>query len=453
VRPRVAAALVVLAAVVVALSLPGNAAAGPLPWCGSGEPTTDQPDAVSAFEWHAIYAIPSGGPDRFGYFAPRIVGDVAAMSDWWLGQDSTRRPRFDLLQAPGCASDYERVDISVAHLAHANGDESYNQIVADLEADGFDSPDKGYLVYYDGSLHVGEEFGVCGQGATADPEWAFSIVYLQTCGMESDDATRAVVATHEMTHGMGAVPGEAPHACNGGHVCDSPNDLMKAVLADGDSLANLQLDVGRDDYYGHTGSWWDVRDSGLLYDLDVTLPPAPALVATATSDGLAVTMSWDTKPENNDVDLRIYDEDGTFQQETQDPAIVTTASIGQVLTWVLRTVDDGGFLGPATTLRFKVGYGIVDASGKLTKDTVRPGQVRAVHAAKSGKRVVLSWPRVPDPIGLRGYRVSFAGAAPVVVKATSVSLPAALVRGKVVTVAAVDEAGNRGDPGTVRVSP
>ena len=32
------------------------------------------------------------------------------------------------------------------------------------------------------------------------------------------------------------------------------------------------------------------------------------------------------------------------------------------------------------------------------------------------------------------------------------SIPAALVRGKLVTVAAVDEAGNRGGPGTVRVS-
>ena len=450
-RLRAAAALVVLAAAVVALSLPGNAAAGPLPWCGAGEPATDQPDAVSAFEWHAIYAIPSGAPDRFGFFAPRIVGDVAAMSDWWVGQDSTRKPRFDLLQAPGCASDYERVDISVAHLAHANADESYNQIVADLEADGFDSPDKGYVVYYDGSLHVGEEFGVCGQGATADPEWAFSIVYLQTCGMETDDATRAVVATHEMTHGMGAVPDEAPHSCNGGHVCDSPDDLMKATLADGDSLGNLRLDVGRDDYYGHTGSWWDVRNSGLLYDLDVTLPPAPAVVATATSDGLDVTMSWDTKPENNNVDLRIYDEDGTFQQETQDPAVVTTGSIGQVLTWVLRTVDDGGFLGPATTLRFKVGYGIVDASGKLTKDTVPPAQVRALRARKVGQRVVVSWARVPDPIGLRGYRVSFAGAAPILVTTTSVSLPAARVRGKTVVVAAVDEAGNRGDGADVRV--
>jgi hypothetical protein len=329
---------------------------------------------------------------------------------------------------------------------------SYNQIVADLEADGFDSPDKGYLVYYDGSLHVGEEFGVCGQGATADPEWAFSIVYLQTCGMETDDATRAVVATHEMTHGMGAVPDEAPHACNGGHVCDSPNDLMKAVLGNADSLANLELDVGRDDYYGHSGSWWDVRDSGLLYDLDLSLPPATAVVATATSDGADVTLSWSTKPLDNNVDLRVYNEDGTLDQETGQPTVDATGTPGETLTWVLRTVDDGGFLGPTTTLRFKVGYGIVDAGGKVTKDTVKPRQVRAVRAQRAGTREVISWARVPDPIGIRGYRVAFPGAGAVVVKTTSISVPAALVRGKAVSVTAVDEAGNAGAAGFVHVS-
>jgi hypothetical protein len=56
------------------------AAAAPLPWCGSGEPAADLPDAVSAFEWHVVYAIPNDGADRFGYWAPRISGDIAAMS-------------------------------------------------------------------------------------------------------------------------------------------------------------------------------------------------------------------------------------------------------------------------------------------------------------------------------------------------------------------------------------
>ena len=173
------------------------------------------------------------------------------MTDWWLVQDSTRRPRFDLLQTQSCPNESGRVDISVVHLPHANNDESYDQIVSDVEGLGFVNPDKAYLVYYDGSISVGEEYGVCGQSNTVDVAWAYSIVYLQTCGMESDDATRAAI--------------------------------------------------------------------------------------------------------------------------------------------------EGGFLGPATTLRFKVGYGIVDANGKLVRDTVPPGAVRNVRAAKAGKRVVISWPKGARP--------------------------------------------------------
>lgn len=59
---------------------------------------------------------------------------------------------------------------------------------------------------------------------------------------------------------------------------------------------------------------------------------------------------------------------------------------------------------------------------------------------------------MPDLIGIRGDRIAVAGLTPVVVKTNAVSIPLALVRGKVVSVAAVDEAGNKGLPGTVRVS-
>jgi hypothetical protein len=251
---------------------------------------------------------------------------------------------------------------------------------------------------------------------------------------------------------LGAVPDEAPHACNSGHVCDSANDLMKAELQDGDSLANLQLDVGRDDYYGHSGAWWDTRNSDLLYALDRNLPAAPAIVATATSSGQNVEVDWASSPVNDAVDLRIYGADGSFLQQIQHSSFADQGAIGEMLTWVLRSVDVGGFLGPPTTLHFKVGYGIVDATGKVTKDTVPPGAVRNVRAGRSGTRVIVSWAKVPDLIGLRGYRVSVPGLAPAVVKTTAASIPLAYARGKTVTVAAVDEAGNRGAAGTVRIA-
>jgi hypothetical protein len=373
------------------------------------------------------------------------------MSDWWVGQDPTRKPRFDLLQVTGCSSDYARVDISVVHLPHASAAESAQQIQDDLVAAGFDNPDKAYLVYYEGSIPDQADYSICGQGGVADVSWAYSIVYVEACGQDTEDAFRAGVATHELVHGLGAVDPAAPNYCQDGHVCDSSSDLMKPVADDGDTLANLQLDVGRDDYYGHSGAWWDTQDSGLLYHLDQTLPPPPAVVPTATSTGSSVHVSWVTSPLRDGLRFRIYEENGQLDDDTVDTSLQTSAPAGQTLAWVFRTYDDGGFLGPPATLRFKVGYGIVDADGKLLKDTVPPGAVKHLRAIRSGSRVVFRWDPVADPLGLRGYRISAAGLQTLLVKGTTAFGAFSVVRGKKIVVAAVDKAGNVGVAGVVRV--
>jgi hypothetical protein len=440
-RPLLVMTIALIAGAFAAAS---PAQAGPIAWCGTGEPATDLPDALGAFEWHVIYAIPTDGQDRFGYFAPRIAGDVAAVSNWWVGQDPTRRPRYDLIDAPGCPSESQRVDITVAHLPHTNAAESGGQIEDDLQAQGFASVDKGYLVYYEGSLNVADEYGVCGQGGVADGPWAYSIIYLQACFQATSDDYRSITVAHEMTHGMGAVHSQAPHYCNSGHVCDSPSDLMKAAIHDGDSLAGLTLDVGRDDYYGHSGSWFDVQDCGLLYRLDLTLPAAPALTATATSVGNAVTVTLAAHPFEFGIRFRVYGADGQVAQDGVSSTLSTTADVGQTLQWTARTEDEGGFLGTPATLRFKVGYGLVDASGVVTKDTVSPGAVGNLRQTRAGKSLVVRWAAVADPIGLRGYRVTAPGLTPLIVKSPTVTLPRAKVHGKKITVVAVDRAGNIG---------
>jgi hypothetical protein len=448
------ALLLALAIAAAALAFGTPARAASLPWCGSGEPTADLPDAVSAIEWHIVYAMPSDGVDRFGSYAPRFAGDIAAMSNWWLTQDSTRRPRFDLVDAPGCPSEpYGRVDISFLRLPKVANDYSFGAIVSDVKAAGFGDPDKGYLVYYDGTLHAGDEYGLCGQGGTDDHAYAYAVVYLQSCEQSYSDDLRALVATHEMEHGMGAVQPDAPHLCSSGHVCDSPADLMKPSIADGDSLASLALDVGRDDYYGHTGKWWDARDSGLLYDLDQSLDPAPEIVNfTATSVGSVVTVAWAPSVRQPLLVYHIYDAQGNVVRDDQTTTtITTTADPGAILLWTVRAENDGRFLSKPATLRFKVGYGIVDASGTLLRDTVAPGGVSGLSAKRSGTQITLRWRAVQDLLGLRGYRVSAPGMRAVVVKTTTTHLPFAGVRGKTLSVAAVDLAGNLGPAAIVRV--
>ncbi|MFN2468104.1 MAG: hypothetical protein ABR521_08275 [Gaiellaceae bacterium] len=48
-------------------------------------------------------------------------------------------------------------------------------------------------------------------------------------------------------------------------------------------LGGAILDVGRDDYYGHSGAWWDVQDSPFLAHLDA--PAFPLAVAVAGGPG------------------------------------------------------------------------------------------------------------------------------------------------------------------------
>jgi hypothetical protein len=259
-----------------------------------------------------------------------------------------------------------------------------------------------------------------------------------------------MVALHEMTHGMGAVPKDAPHSCDNQHVCDNSNDLMKSSpFGPGDTLANTVLDSGRDDYYAHAGTWLDVRNSLLLYDLDQSLTPAPDIAGlTATNVETVVRVEWAP----SGMYYRVYDENGKLTTDFQETThFIVNGTVGQTLTWTVRAVVAGGILSRPATIHFKVGYGIVDASGALLKDTVRPEAVTHLRVTVSRAKAVLRWPKVADPIGLRGYRVTVSGQRPLLVTAATVSLTRARVRGKSVSVASVDRSGNAGDAATARI--
>lgn len=262
-----------------------------LAWCGTDVSATDRrPDAVAARQIGVIYAFPAGGADRFASMATPIVTDLGTIDAWWRREDPARAPRFDLASFPGCATSLGRLDL--ARVPLQRGAEFYAPLTgrfARLTNELFGPPFafasrfKKYLVYYDGPV---EETDVCGTGGGPPTEGAsFAIVYLRAC---LDDigtgALQADVAVHELLHTLGAVPREAPNTCaeSEGHVCDSETDIMFPSTR-GDPLETATLDVGRNDYYGHSGAWFDVQDSGWLAHLDG--PQFPLTVSTAGSTG------------------------------------------------------------------------------------------------------------------------------------------------------------------------
>ena len=466
---RLAFALLVIAFVTATAAQAVGAAAPFTPWCGGADESAfdRQPDAVSAFEIHVVYAFPADGIDRFADRVSLIDTDLATMDIWWRGQDSTRTPRFDLASFAGCPSTFGQLDVSSLRLPHEAAfyaRDQFNLLRLDLDATGFGDPDKKYLVYYDGPPLPSGTGVFCGQSdsrVTGGGRHAYSIVYLggfcgETLGL---GGATAVIATHELIHGLSALtifgsPGP-PHACPGdpGHPCDSPNDILYPSFGSSVTLDSLTLDVARDDYYGHSGPWWDVQDSPFLTRLDSPdqAPPSAPAGLTATSRADTVLLSWQASADDvGPVTYRVY-RDGDLIGTSGSPHFQDDgADARRANHYAVRAADAVGFLSTRVDLRFRVGLGIVDEAGSLVRDTVPPPAVDAVRARATRTAVILSWRGVSDAGGLRGYRVQRNGVLYALVLRPSVTIPRRR-RTAHWTIRAVDRAGNLGPPGLITV--
>jgi hypothetical protein len=248
-------------------------AATPVVWCGT-EDAADRPDTIASHLIHVVYAVPADGQNRFSTSASGIATDLSAVTSWWLGEDAARQPRWDLSPFPACAPGLGNLDISSVRLARPStyyqGDGDWRGIARRIANDLHaavpgDTAAKKYLVYYDGPVDA----PVCGVAPLASTrggtQHAALVLTNRVGGCETlgDGSWLAITAAHELIHTLGAVLFGAPHLCvDGGHVCDDARDVMYAGAGNTvHFLADRILDVGHDDYYAHSGSWWDVQDS------------------------------------------------------------------------------------------------------------------------------------------------------------------------------------------------
>ena len=440
-------ALATLATLVALGAAAAAQASTPIPWCGTTSSAADlTPDATLAYSVHVAYVRAPGVPDRFAEFAPRIVGDTAAFDAWWRREDATRTPRFDLFPAAGCASAFGTLDISNVQLTQPTGgiNGAFSQIRRQLADVGFDEAEKVYLVYFDGSTGQSGNSRVCGQGAAPSALGAgMAIVYLDSCFADDGDDLRPVTALHELIHVMGAVSRSSPRACQSGHVCDFPLDLMGAELT-GEPLESHVLDAGRNDYYGHGGSWTDVQDSTFLERLDSpdrTPPTTPAGLLVADDPRRFVRVSW--QPATDDVGpvvYRVY-EDGEFVRQVGATSVLLPVT-GTTTRYSVRAADQVGRLGVPVIARFRPDLGMIDESGRLVRDTVRPPSIVRYTVRRLTKALVLSWPAVRDGGGLSGYRVKV-GTRTLAVRKPTVRIARSQVVGPV-SITAIDLAGNVG---------
>lgn len=262
-------------------------------WCGAEQQTDLAPNAVAGNPVHWVYAIPSDGADQFASYGSQMQSDAESIDAWWRAQDPLRAPRNDL--APfscGPQLDLTLIRLSQPGSQLASVDARFSAVTASLMARGFASRHTKYLVYYDGPV----EPDICGQGGSNSTGLGFAVVYVQACPGVPGNTT----AAHELLHTLGAVSSSAPHSCpepDDGHTCDNPYDMMYP-FGDETPISGLALDSGRDDYYGHAGTWPDTQDSPWLLQLDRQVPLALTVSGsgsvTADVPGLGCSQSCTT---------------------------------------------------------------------------------------------------------------------------------------------------------------
>ena len=440
--PAIAAAAVALAAA------DESRASTPSPWCGTSVAGVDRlPDVTPGYSVHVAYVRSPLVADRFAAWGPRIVGDVIALESWWRAQDPTRALRFDLSSFP-CATAFGQLDLTNIVLPQELGgvEEIFDGLRFLLaENNGFIEPEKAYLVYYDGPTNQGETPNmVCGIGASRNgPLPPFAAVFLEACRAEQNDTVRPVVAAHELLHMLDAVPGVAPSACEDGHVCDVANDVM-APFVSGAELETHVLDGGRNDYYGHAGSWSDVRDSLFLERLDSPdrAPPSTPNAMTATDGGAAgvVRLSWGRATDDvGPVTYRIY-QDGLFVRSTTGTSALIGSGENDTSVYAVRAADTVGHLSPSGSIRFRIGVGIVDAQGRLVRDTVKPRAIPSVTILRTKATTRIAWTPVRDAGSPVRYRVRI-GTRTIWVTKPAVALERTRLR-TAVSIVVVDRAGN-----------
>ena len=288
-RRRVLPRISLLALFLVGLA-PAVIVAVPRAAAAATRATSDRPDAVSGYQVHLMYVLPSDGTDRGLDISGSIATSAGAWNKWLAGQTGGPKFRIDKYRTSTGAL---KSDITFYRLSHTDAEIASSgafvrtRIDEELSAAGFNCSNKLYAVYYDGSSTFS-----CGGGAWP-PELIGHVaaIYLkgtppntpacstnQLAPSTSSPGYLEFAILHEIMHTIGIVATCALHDIDRGHVFDSSNDPMWAGKAPW--VLPPRLDIGRDDYY----------KAGIPGCVDL----AKSVFLTPTPSGAQVPPGWST---------------------------------------------------------------------------------------------------------------------------------------------------------------
>jgi hypothetical protein len=244
----------------------------------AGRATADRPDEALGRQVHTLYVVASDGVDRNLDTSGALATSVEAWSQWIARKTGGPRLRVDSFGGKPDIT-FIRLARTGAQLAAA-GVRIRDELEADLTKLGAIDVAKLYAVYYDGDATT------CG-GSPLPPTLVGRVVGLYLDGKIPgaipcrDNPFAASADTpgyfelsmiRGLLHAMGAVQICAPSHASG-DVNDSPADIM---YSGPQPWAPSEIDVGRDDYWGHTNTGCtDLARSAFLEPLPASpqLPP------------------------------------------------------------------------------------------------------------------------------------------------------------------------------------
>jgi hypothetical protein len=251
---------------------------------------------------HIVYAVPSDGVDRKLDTNGVLRGFVEGWQRWLHRQTPGRVLKWSRASGQIVVS-FARLPGTRAHYldpvpTQQRYHESLAAIGADLKALGFTRPDRNYLVYCEcrGVSTNGREVNgtgdingiVFGDGRpTLGSSGRFASAFIERApASELTDTSISnywsKLGLHELLHALDAVQPQAPNYWQGdfAHVGQPFEDIMFQLQA---PESQLVLDAGRDDYFGHGGTWLDVADQPFFTTAE---PPVvlTGFALTATAD-------------------------------------------------------------------------------------------------------------------------------------------------------------------------
>jgi ribosomal protein L24E len=285
-------------------------------------------DGQNGSRVQAVYAVPADRPDRYDQV-------LSSIRQWAAGTDAvfqasaaktggTRRIRF--VTDSHCALDVQRVRLT------ARGDDTFENTLAEFQAQGLNRSDRRYLVWMDSTvlcgiatLYIDDRAAAsnANNGRVGTPG-SVSRIDSGCWGLASRGQS---VEAHELMHSLGSVQPTAPNASPAGH-CDDDADRM--CYQDGSVITLLIrcpsdqepiFDCDNDDYFhtapgagNYLATHWNTASSSFLSSAATgpTLSIADASMAEGDSGAASMTFNVSLVPAaSQTVSVRFVTGDGT----------------------------------------------------------------------------------------------------------------------------------------------